>query len=184
MKTILKASKISFVPESLYHYRNDNPNSISNTRLSKIHDIFSIIDIVEDFLKSEDLFEDFKDEFDFFKIYQIIYQMQGRPNEYFNIAKKELSEVNINNDYMGKGLRFKLNSILNSQSIEEYNYKLEIYRLKSKNVKLSKEIKQLKVKNTELEKENNNLKKENDEILSSNSWKLTKILRKKGKLFK
>ena len=135
VKTILKASKISFVPESLYHYRNDNPNSISNTRLSKIHDIFSIIDIVEDFLKSEDLFEDFKDEFDFFKTYQIVYQMQGRSNEYFNIAKKELSEVNINNDYFGEGLRFKANSILNSQSIEEYNYKVEIYQSKSKNAK-------------------------------------------------
>ena len=185
VKTILKASEISFVPESLYHYRNDNPNSISNTRFSRIYDIFSIIDIVEDFLNSEDLFKDFKDEFDFFKIYQIIYQMSGRPNEYFDMAKKELSEVDINNNnYIGKGLRFKVNSILNSQSIEEYNYKVEIYQLKRKNEKLSNDIKKLKVQNTELENKNNNLKKQNNEILSSNNWKLTKIYRKMGKLFK
>ena len=183
-KTILKASKISFVPEYLYHYRNDNPNSISNTRLSKIYDIFRIIDLVEDFLKSEDLFEYFKEEFAFLKTDQIVYQIRGRTNEYFNIAKKELSEVDLNNEYITKNIRFKANSILNSKSIEEYNYKIEIYQLKNKNAKLSKDIRQLKVQNTELKNKNNKLKKQKDEILNSNSWKLTKIFRSMRKKFK
>ena len=182
--TVLKASKISFLPEFLYHYRVDNPNSISNTRLKSYKDIFCIINIVEDFLKSEGLFDDLKKEFDFFKIDQITYQIRGRSNDYFALAKEELSGVDLNNDYVGKGLRFKANSILNSKSIEDYNYKVEIYQIKSKNEKLSKDIKQLKVQNAELKKKYNNLKKQKDEIQNSNSWKLTKIFRKMKRSFK
>ena len=73
---------------------------------------------------------------------------------------------------------------LNSKSIEEYNYKIEIYQLKNKNAKLSKDIRQLKVQNTELKNKNNKLKKQKDEILNSNSWKLTKIFRSMRKKFK
>ena len=182
--TVLKASKISFLPEFLYHYRVDNPNSISNTRLKSYKDIFCIINIVEDFLKYEGLYDELKKEFDFLKIDQIVYQIRGRSNDYFALAKEELSGVDLNNDYVSKGLRFKANSILNSKSIEEYNYKVEIYQIKSKNEKLSKDIKQLKVQNAELKKKYNNLKKQKDEIQNSNSWKLTKIFRKMKRSFK
>lgn len=50
--TFLKASKISFVPEYLYHYNIANPSSISNNRFKNYDHIFKIIQIVEDFLKS------------------------------------------------------------------------------------------------------------------------------------
>ena len=184
VKTILKASKISFIPEYLYHYRIDNPNSISNTRLKRFKDIFSIIQIVEDFLKDENLFEEFKEEFEYFKINRIIYEMKGRPNEYFLIAKDELSKVNHDNDLLSENVLFKFETIMNSNSIEEYNYKLEINNLKKKNEKFSKEIKKLKNQNRELKNKNNKLKKQNNEILNSKSWKLSEPFRKAKRILK
>ena len=129
VKTFLKASKISLVPEYLYHYRLDNPNSISNTRLKNFKDIFSIIQIVEDFLRDEGLFEEFKREFGYFKINRITYEISGRPNEYFLIAKEQLSEIDLENELLSKNVSFKAKTILNSNSIEEYNSKIEVYAL-------------------------------------------------------
>ena len=184
VKTILKASKISFIPEYLYHYRIDNPNSISNTRLKRFSDIFSIIQIVENFLKEENLFEEFKKEFEYFKINRITYEIKGRSNEYFLVAKKELSKINSYNDLISKNVFFKFETIINSNSIEEYNYKVEINNLKKKNEKLSKKIKKLNRENKELKIENKELKKKINEILNSKSWKLSQPLRKVKRILK
>ena len=177
VKTFLKASRISFVDEYLYHYRLDNPNSISNTRLKRYNDIFIIIQIVEDFLKDEDLFDEFKKEFEYFKINRIVDEMRGRPNEYFCLAKEELSKINLDNDLLSKNVLFKAKTVLDSNSIEEYNFKIEISRLERENERLSKNVERLKAQNKELKSRNNKLKKQNDEIMNSNSWKLTKTFR-------
>ena len=176
--TVLKASKISFLPEFLYHYRVDNPNSISNTRLKSYKDIFCIINIVEDFLKTEGLFDDLKKEFDFLKIDQIIYQIRGRSNDYFDIAKKELYSVDLNNDYLTEHLLFKVNSILNSDSIEEYELKVKIYKYENKINKLSKKVDKLVKENKKLKKDLEKSKNKNKDFSNSFSWKITKPLRK------
>ena len=175
--TVLKASKISFLPEFLYHYRVDNPNSISNTRLKSYKDIFCIINIVEDFLKYEGLYDELKKEFDFLKIDQIVYQIRGRSNDYFDLAKKELSGVDLNNDYLTKTLLFKANSILSSDSIEEYELKVEIYNYENKINKLNKKIDGLVTENKKLKKDLVKPKKKNKDILNSLSWKITIPLR-------
>lgn len=184
LKTFLKASRISFVDEYLYHYRIDNPNSISNTRLKNYKDIFSIIHIVEDFLKDERLLEEFKKEFDYFKINRITYEISGRPEDYFSIAKEELSSTNLNNDLLSKNVLFKAESILNSNSLEEYNSKIEIYNLSNQNKSLSNNNEQLKNENKNLKEDLDKYQKKNKEILDSNSWKITKPLRAFNKKFK
>ena len=184
VKTILKASRISFVPEYLYHYRIDNPNSISNTRLKRFKDIFSIIQIVEDFLKDENLYDEFKKEFEYFKINRIVDEMKGRPDEYFAMAKDELSKIDLDNDLLSKNVSFKSKTVLNSNSIEEYNNKVEINRLEKENERLSKNIKKLKEQNKELKTKNNKIKKQNKEIINSKSWKLTKTFRDAKKVLK
>ncbi len=182
--TFLKASKISFVPKYLYHYNISNPNSITNTRLKNYDHIFKILQNVEDSLKSQGLFEEFKKEFDYLKFNRITDEIRGRPDEYFFIAKDELSKMDLNNDLISKNVLFKAESILNSDSIEEYNYKIEIDKLKKENRKLSKTNKDLKNQNRNLINKNERLKKQNDDILNSNSWKLTGIFRKLRRLFK
>ena len=181
VKTILKASKISFVPEYLYHYRTDNPNSISNTRQRKYKDIFSIIQIVEDFLKENGLFDEFKKEFEYFVINRVTFEIRDRPEEYFELAKEKLTPIDLDNDLLAKKVRFKAESIVNSSSLEIYNFKMEIYDLERKLDKLSKKNKKLEKENKKLKKELKKVQKKNEEILDSRSWRITKPLRKLNK---
>lgn len=192
--TFLKASKISFVPEHLYRYRIDNAGSITNNRLKKYDHIFRIIQIVEDFLLSEDYMEEFKREFDYFKANRITYEMYGRPEEYFYLAKEELKSVDLGNGLLSNDTSFKANTILSSDSLEEYNYKIkvneEINSLKRENKSLADEINSLKGKNKSLMDENKSLnekfeksKTKNREILNSKSWKITGPLRRLRKKF-
>ena len=192
--TFLKASKISFVPEHLYRYRIDNAGSITNNRLKKYDHIFRIIQIVEDFLLSEDYMEEFKREFDYFKANRITYEMYGRPEEYFYLAKEELKSVDLGNGLLSNDTSFKAKTILSSNSLEEYNYKIkvneEINSLKRENKSLADEINSLKGKNKSLMDENNSLnekfeksKTKNREILNSKSWKITEPLRRLRKKF-
>ena len=70
---------------------------------------------------------------------------------------------------------------MESQSFEEYKekeYKLRVNDLKANNKKLTKKYNNLKKENKKLTKEKKNVKKLNKDIVSSNSWKLTKPLRK------
>ena len=187
--TFLKASKISFVPEHLYRYRIDNAGSITNNRLKKYDHIFRIIHIVEDFLLSEDYMEEFKREFDYFKANRITYEIVGRPEEYFYLAKEELKSVDLSNGLLSNDTSFKANAILSSDSLKEYNYKIktneEISGLKRENKSLADEINGLKRKNKSLAYENKRLdgklkrsKSKNSEILNSKSWKITGPIRR------
>ena len=187
--TFLKASRISFIPEHLYRYRIDNAGSITNNRLKKYDHIFRIIRIVEDFLLSEDYMEEFKREFDYFKANRITYEIYGRPEEYFYLAKEELKSVDLGNGLLSNDTSFKANTILSSNSLKEYNYKIkaneEINGLKRENKSLADEINSLKGKNKSLAYENKRLdeklkksKCQNSEILSSKSWKITEPIRR------
>lgn len=193
--TFLKASKISFVPEHLYRYRIDNAGSITNNRLKKYDHIFRIINIVEDFLLSEDYMEEFKKEFDYFKANRITYEIYGRPEEYFYLAKDELKSVDLGNGLISDDTSFKAKTILSSNSLEEYNYKIkandEINALKREKKSLEEETNILKRENNSLADENKRLnekleksKSKNREILNSKSWKITEPLRKLRRLRK
>ena len=187
--TFIKASKISFVPEHLYRYRIDNAGSITNNRLKKYDHIFRIINMVEDFLLSEDYMEEFKKEFDYFKANRITYEIYGRPEEYFYLAKEELKSVDLSNELLPNDTSLKANTILSSNSLEEYNYKIkandEINGLKRENKSLGEETNGLKRENKSLSDENKRLneklqksKSRNREILNSKSWKIIEPLRR------
>ena len=137
IETMLKSSSISFIPEFLYQYNRNNPNSITNNPSDNGNDIFSIVDIVENDVNTQ---------------------------EYMDLAKKELSSIDLENNELIKGVYlYRVQSILNSKTPEEYHAKQEIYNL-------NKKLKKLKRKNKKLIKKN-------QEILNSNSWKITKPLR-------
>ena len=58
--------------------------------------------------------------------------------------------MSLNNDYLTKTLLFKANSILSSDSIEEYELKVEIYNYENKINKLNKKIDRLVTENKKL----------------------------------
>ena len=68
IKTLIKAKKIAFLDEALYFYRiREGSIMTSNSSKGKrIFDIFATIDLIESFLKKEQLFDELKDEFYFY----------------------------------------------------------------------------------------------------------------------
>ena len=185
VKTMLKASKISFVPECFYHYRLSNPNQI---------DIFKVVNIVEKYLKDEQHFNEFKDEFYNFKINHImLYLTSCNYEEYYRKAKYELSEMDLTGIDIYPRLLKKYDELLDSYSYNLYrvekgiepignNEDIELYDII---LNKNKQIKDLKSQNRNLIKENKKLKKqinklENgyEDILKSKSWRITSIFRK------
>ena len=81
VQSMLRASKISYVPKFFYHYRLSNPNSVNNTA-SNAPDIIKIIDFVENFLKDNGYYDEFKEEFIIFKIVQLVLNVYFR--EYYS----------------------------------------------------------------------------------------------------
>lgn len=127
VKTVLRASKISFVPKFFYVYRIDNLESVMHDD-SKIFDIFKIIDLVEDFLFNNNYFDEFKLEFYSFKIIQILQYLNKTHNEkYYKLAKKKFEELNsiftedIRNELSNIVFNWKdYLKVLNSSSLHEY----------------------------------------------------------------
>lgn len=128
VKTILRASRISFVPKFFYIYKIDNQNSIMHDN-SKIFDIIKIIDLVENFLHENNYFEELESEFYFFKIHQILqYLNKSHDEDYFRITKEKFEELNsiFSEDFKRKlrdNYEIDWNNylkVLNSNCMQEY----------------------------------------------------------------
>jgi glycosyltransferase involved in cell wall biosynthesis len=179
VKAMLRASRISFVPDYLYHYRLSNPNSVNNTSSNGIY-IMDIIDLVEMQLKEDNFFDEFKKEFYLFKITQIFnYMLSSESEEYFQRAKSELSKVkqefldDLSNkdNFISQSYVTRCNLVLSSNTFREYVLGLDVIKLKQK-------VENLKQENKKLKNINDDLKEETNWVLNSNSWKITKPLRK------
>lgn len=127
---MIEAERISFVPESLYNYRS-NPNSILNSTANGF-DIFKVIDMVEDYLVKNNRYDEFEDEFIFFKIAQILlYLKSEKSEEYFTKTKEEFEKITIKNEKTLRKYDIKhYNLVLNSENYEDY-----IKKINNKNVK-------------------------------------------------
>lgn len=185
VKSLLRASKISFVPEFLYYYRLSNPNSVNNTKSNQI-DIFRIIDIVETFLKDEGYFDEFKSEFYNFKISHImLYIFSCNFEDYYILAKEVFSQMDLTGLNISSHQLKRYNAVLNSFSYNDLRINRGYDPIgDSEEVEL---YKRMQIKNEEikkLKKENKKLKKLNKSILNSNSWKLTSYFRKIGAVLK
>ena len=189
VKSMIRAQKISFVNEFLYHYRLDNLNSVNHTSSNSIG-IFKIIDIVEEILKNEGMFEELESDFYRFVIYHVLYYIIiADSQEYFALAKERFSRID--EKFVPKN-NVKFDLVLNIDDYlefkfeylkilyEETNNKLnkDIVKLTKDNEKLKKKNKKLEKNNKKLKKQNKMLKKENKSLLNSKSWKLTEPLRK------
>ena len=153
VQSMLRASKISYVPEFFYHYRLSNPNSVNNTA-SNAPDILKIVNFVEDFLKNNGFYNEFKEEFIIFKIVQLsLYIISSHSEEYFNLVKKNIldldfynTDVPISISKRNDALKY-YTSIINSNSVHEfkvnlsnYNQQKIIYKEVSKNSDLDNEL--------------------------------------------
>ena len=179
VKIMLRSSRISFVPEYLYYYKIDNPHSVTFDSESHI-EIFKIINYVEDFIRNENLFVEFKEEFEYFKNAQIMRHLSNPNDEkYYFIAKSEINSTDFkNNSLSPNSFKKSCQLFLDSANYNEYQKNLKILLLKEKKHKLKKENKKLKKRNKKLNKELDFQKNKKEKLLNSTSWKITTIFRK------
>lgn len=120
VKVMLNAERISFVPEFLYYYRS-NPDSILNSNANGF-DIFKVIDMVEEYLKENDFYDELENEFIFFKIAQILVYIEStNSEEYFIMAKDEFSNIEIKNKKsLKKYALIGYRNVLNSKNYRDY----------------------------------------------------------------
>lgn len=138
VKSMLRAYKISFVPEYLYYYRKNNPNSISNDNSNHIQ-IFKIIKIVEDFLKEENFMEEYQKEFDCFKIDHISYHMRTPlSKEYYLLAREEFENVNVEENELLKSFDLDKYNTIMALSVDEIDtFEDKLNSLDFKKIKVS-----------------------------------------------
>ena len=183
VKSLIRSSKISFLPEFVYYYRLSNKNSITHIESNAL-DIFEVINSVEEFLSNNKIIDEFKNEFITFKITQITqYIIFSNSEEFFKLAKEELNKTFLNKEIIINSISIQKHKlIIESESLKEFNEKYqlqnEINKLKNDNKELNEKNKKLNEKNKKLNEKNKKLKRKQDEILNSNSWKITKPLRK------
>ena len=147
VKVMIEAERLSFVPESLYNYRS-NPNSILNSSANGF-DIFSVIDLVEDYLKQNNYYDEFENEFIKFKITQILQYLKTEKSEdYFNKTKEEFLKIKIKDEKtLRKNIINEYNLILTSNSYSDYinqTNKSDTKVKKSQDSAIKKLIKKLK----------------------------------------
>lgn len=142
VKTMLEASKISFVPEYLYYYR-ENDDSLVHSSSNTIN-FFKLSDIIENYLKENNFMDEFKDEFNAFKIVKLVYYMGfADSDEYYTKAKEELSKLEVSS-LVGEKDIDKMNIVLESDNLKECKLALELYDCKRR-VKSMQESKSWKV---------------------------------------
>ena len=178
IKTMLRSSRISFVPQYLYYYRLDNDSSLSSDRSSDI-EIFKVIKEVEEFLINEGFLNEFEKEFEYFKVEQITYHINQIDDDYFKRAKYVLNGIDVyENPAIPKTKKDQYNVFFSSDSSEDYLKNLKIQHLKSKHEKLTKINKGLKSEHKALKMEKQKQEEIKQDLLHSNSWKMTGIFRK------
>lgn len=111
-------------------------------------------------------------------------QLYFKENEFIIKSKKFTGNIEVKNDRINE-LKLEIkklkeerkeNNIKNKENIKVKN---ENIKVKNERIKeLKQEYKKLKKENAKLKKDNDYLNKLNEEILNSNSWKITKPLRR------
>lgn len=144
VKTFLKAEKISFVPEYLYCYR-ENDVSLAHSSSNTVN-FFSISDIIEEYLVENGYYGEFKDEFQSFKIVKLVHYMGFTDSaDYYMKAKEILSEENLEDCPLTPQKDIdKANIVLDSDNLKECKLALELYDCRRR-VKSMQESKSWKV---------------------------------------
>ncbi len=185
IKVMLRAKRISHVPEKLYYYRI-TPKSIMNTP-KYTTDIFEMIDIVEEYLIENNYYDEFKWDLDYFKFRRADFHLlKSFSDEYFQTAKRRYSNIKYFDLFKEEELD-RFNLVLECNDFIEYLTKLYLIdteNLRKNNKKLKRQNSKLKRENKDLSEKIEELNNLNNEITSSNSWKITKPLRNVGNLLK
>lgn len=179
IKTMLRASKISFVPDYLYYYRLDTIGSCTSND-DDHGEIFKVVDQVGEFLRDENRFDEFEKEYEYFKLTQITRHISDKNDEdYFKKAKVYLKNINAdNNDAIPLIHKKQFQIFFDSENAITYNENINTRRNLEKIAELKNTHEKLVKENKKLKKMRKKEKAKKQQLANSNSWKITRILRK------
>lgn len=132
VKTMLKAKKISFVPEYLYYYR-ENEGSLVHSSSNTIN-FFTLSDIIKNYLEDNSFMDEFKKEFEAFQVVKIVYYMGfSDSDDYYLKAREQLEKIDFeNNSLILQKDKDKANLVLESETLKEASLAIQLYDCKRK----------------------------------------------------
>lgn len=180
-EAMLKAKRVSFLNKHFYNHRIRN-DSTTTTKTIKFVDTIVISNKIIDLFKEFGVYNQFKKRIIEKKInstYNRFSQVdEVFKEEFFNRIKEDFKshKKEFHNDYVflekvNPRHRYIFNEALKAENYKEFELNVETYIQKQKNRDLSKKKKRLK-------KDIKKYEKLNKELMKSNSWKITKPLRK------
>lgn len=97
--TYFIAENVIIVRDSLYYYRINRNDSIIKKANKKFFDVVKIMDIIEETLINQHLFEEYKNDFLKYKINTILYRFsqiqKDYQKEFFYIIKRNFDKINL-----------------------------------------------------------------------------------------
>ena len=194
-EAMLKAERVSFL-DRYYYNRRMRQNSVMSSKTIKFADCITIANKIIELFKEENVYEYFKKPMIEKKIASAYNRFSQVDSEYkeeffqrikedFGNFSKEFEEDDVFKHEIKDVLRYKFRAALISDNYRDYELKCDLYQkqkkldtLKKKQEKLEKENKKLEAENKQLKKEIKSEKKAFKELSNSNSWKITKPIRK------
>ena len=191
MQYIFKAKRMYFYDSHLYH-RRIRENSIITNKSKNYADVIPIFNLIIEKIKEYGIYDEFKEELFRRKIQAIFFRFNliaAEFKEYFFTKIKEdffekQQEYENEINFEAVDLKFKLlfYCVLESDSYNQFELKVEKYELKNKlaylqnqSLILEKKVHKLSHKNKKLTKKYNKL---NSELKKSNNSKLAKLFNK------
>lgn len=184
-KIFFKLNKVSIIRTPIYNYRIRN-DSICTTGTEKSFDIFKILTSIENFLKEDEIYESFKDEFILFAVINLKFvylRLDERFRDRYLEKIKEnyeffsLNQVNKNHLatwHFDDRVFYQAIDVSNNGIEFELNYKKLYYEFLANHYEGV--IEQLRHENQVLAQENNDLKEQSaDTSIKSKFKKIVKL---------
>jgi glycosyltransferase involved in cell wall biosynthesis len=169
----LRAERVSIIRDYLYFYRKNRAESVMTEGSFKFFDLIKIQDIIKDIFVQTNYYDLYKIGLTNYCLSSIFYRFDlieiKYKNEFFNMIKDYLKGLNLVDNEINKLHAYTKTYYENFMTCESY---CDYNQLP------------LKKENKLLRKENKYYKNELMKIKSSNSWKITKPLRKIVKVIK
>ena len=183
---MFKAERVYFLDEYLY-YRRVRQDSITNSLTDRFKDWIEINNLLIDVTKKHGQYDKYKwvlfnkKIFNSYKNFSRV--KEDEKEEFFELLKADFKNHRdeYESDEVFKGLREREKLIfrtgIDALTYREFELTIQNFDLNNSNENLSKD-------NSDLKKRIISYKKINHDILNSNSWKLTKPLRKSLNIFR
>ena len=179
IKVLFNAQRMYFLDEYLY-YRRIHSDSITNSYYAEFSDCITIYDMIYDYLKEIERYDEFKVQVFEKQCENIFHRYSQLPDEfkddYFKKAKSSFSKIE--SELKTNGVLEMANersltifsSVLNCDTYREFELTVEVFDLKSEirldTIRYQNQISRLAV-------QNNEYIRQIDDIKNSKSWKLT-----------